>query len=155
MDEPWPHNYHLRCGHHRDRLLLLQFLERAYQEHYPAHSFTHLKTTLDQYWSDQTPVWFIDAKDAQSVGCLWVGDGYDQITGDRYTHIFLVYIAPDHRRKGLGRRLLKHVEQWAQQRGDRAVGLQAFIENQGAHALYNSMGYQPRSTFLLKPISNL
>jgi ribosomal protein S18 acetylase RimI-like enzyme len=152
MDEPGSCNYQLRRGHQRDRLLLLQFLEQAYQEQYPTHPFTHLKITLDQYWSDQTPVWFMDNQAALSVGCLWAGDGYDQITGDRYTHIFLVYVAPEHRCQGLGRRLLNHAEQWAYQRGNRALGLQVFIENHIAQSLYHSMGYHPRSTFLLKSI---
>jgi ribosomal protein S18 acetylase RimI-like enzyme len=152
MAEPWPPGYKLRRGHDRDRSILLKFLMQAYQEHYPAQSFVHLRTTLEQYWSDETPVWFIEQDNARCVGCLWMGSGYEQITGDRYTHIFLIYIAPDYRRQGLGRRLLIHAEEWTKARGDSALGLQVFVDNSVAQALYHQMGYQPRSTFLLKPL---
>jgi ribosomal protein S18 acetylase RimI-like enzyme len=150
MVERWPPGYQVRCGRQHDRSILLKFLMQAYQENYPDQSFTHLKTTLDQYWSEETPVWFVVAENAQSVGCLWMGSGHEQITGNRYTHIFLIYIAPAHRRQGLGRRLLLQAEEWAQGRGDYALGLQVFVENSIAQALYQKMGYQPRSTFLLK-----
>jgi ribosomal protein S18 acetylase RimI-like enzyme len=150
MVESWPPGYQLSRGRQHDRSILLKFLMQAYQENYPDQSFTHLKITLDQYWSEETPVWFVVAENAQSVGCLWMGSGHEQITGDRYTHIFLIYIAPAHRRQGLGRRLLLQAEEWAQARGDHALGLQVFVENSIAQSLYQKMGYQPRSTFLLK-----
>lgn len=152
MIEPWPPGYQLRRGHLHDRPVLLKFLLQAYQEHYPTHSFQHLETTLEQYWSEQTPVWFVEHDNSCPVGCLWIGSGYEQVTGDRYSHIFLIYVAPEHRCQGLGQRLLFHAEGWAKARGDNALGLQVFVDNSIAQALYNKMGYQPRSTFLFKQL---
>lgn len=152
MAELWPQGYQLHRGRDHDRSLLLKFLKQAYQEHYPTYAFTHLETTLDQYWSEQTPVWFVEHQHLHRVGCLWIGSGYEQITGDRYTHIFLIYVAPEHRCQGLGRRLLAHAEDWAEVRGDGALGLQVFVDNAIAQALYDKMGYQPRSTFLFKQL---
>jgi ribosomal protein S18 acetylase RimI-like enzyme len=86
------------------------------------------------------------------VGCLWVGNVVDQVTGDRHSHIFMVYVAPKHRRRGIGSALVIHAENWAKQRGDRQITLQVFLNNQPAVNLYEKLGYQPYSLLMHKPL---
>lgn len=87
------------------------------------------------------------------VGCLWMGTAVDQVSGLRHAHIFLLYVAPEHRRLGLARGLMAQAEGWAQQRGDRQISLQVFHHNQAALGLYSSLGYLPQSVALVKPLS--
>jgi ribosomal protein S18 acetylase RimI-like enzyme len=87
------------------------------------------------------------------VACLWVGNAIDQVSGDRHAHIFLLYVVPEHRRQGIGKALMQYVEKWAIARGDRQIGLQVFQSNQPALNLYNQLGYQTQSLWMLKELS--
>lgn len=86
------------------------------------------------------------------VACLWVGNAIDQVQGDRHAHIFLLYVEPEHRRRGIGTALLRYLENWAIQRGDRQIGLQVFQSNQAALNLYNQLGYQTQSLWMVKSL---
>lgn len=162
--------YQLRAGSTLERALLLKFLQRTYKEVYPKQDFAHLAITVDQYLSHETPIWWVEIADRDRerdnsglyplpfssqvapVGCLWVGNVVDQVTGDRHGHIFMVYVAPKHRRRGIGSALVHHAENWAKQRGDRQITLQVFLNNQPAVNLYEKLGYQPYSLLMHKPL---
>lgn len=140
-------------GHGADLRLLVEFMQATYLELRPQGKFAHLEATIAAYFSSETPLWLVETEgDARRVGCLWVGNGVDQLRGDRYTHVLLLYVVPDHRRKGIGSALMAHAENWAQQRGDRQLGLQVFEANLGAVTLYGGLGYQTQSLFMIKPL---
>jgi ribosomal protein S18 acetylase RimI-like enzyme len=86
------------------------------------------------------------------VACLWLGNAIDQVTGDRHAHIFLLYVLPEYRRRGIGKALVDSAENWARARGDRQMGLQVFQTNQPALNLYRQLGYQTQSLWMLKPL---
>ncbi|NJM57844.1 MAG: GNAT family N-acetyltransferase [Synechococcales cyanobacterium RU_4_20] len=156
----WPKDYQLRQGSGLERSRLLQMMRRTYRELYPDQDFDHLAHTVEAYFSRDTPLWWLDAPEQSapeqsapaSVGCLWMGTAVDQVRGDRHGHIFLLYIAPEHRRQGLGRQLMQVAEAWAVARGDRKLSLQVFSHNTAALALYQSLGYQPQSVALIKSL---
>ncbi|MBN3894010.1 MAG: GNAT family N-acetyltransferase, partial [Nostoc sp. NOS(2021)] len=87
------------------------------------------------------------------IACLWVGNAIDQVHGNRHAHIFILYVVPEHRRHGIGRALMRYVENWAIQRGDRQIGLQVFQSNKPALNLYNHLGYQTQSLWMVKFLS--
>jgi ribosomal protein S18 acetylase RimI-like enzyme len=149
-----------------DRSLLVKFMQRTYAELSPGDDHSHLAETVEQYFSQATPLWWADLKRAtpnqilpsatvkyragKTVGCLWMGTAIDQASGDRHAHIFLLYVAPDHRRQGIGTALMHQAETWARSRGDRQIGLQVFQSNQPALELYRQLGYKPRSLWMVK-----
>jgi GNAT superfamily N-acetyltransferase len=133
-----------------DRARLVQYMQRTYQELYPAQSFGHLAQTVDDYLSSDTPLWWAETLSNQSVGCLWVGNAIDQATGDRHPHIFLLYVLPEHRRHGIGSALMRYVETWARERGDCQIGLQVFQTNEPALTLYEKLGYKVQSLWMVK-----
>lgn len=161
--------YCLRVGSGLDRALLVKFMQRTYQDLSPGDDFSHLARTVEQYFSKETPLWWVDflseGQDEESnpsplasrlspqpVACLWVGNAIDQVRGDRHTHIFLLYVKPEHRRRGVGTALMRYVENWAIAKGDRQIGLQVFYSNQGAINLYNQLGYQTQSLWMVKSL---
>ena len=81
-----------------------------------------------------------------------MGNAIDQISGLRHAHIFLLYVSPEHRRKGIGTALMQYVENWAKQRGDNQIALQVFQTNTPALNLYNQLGYQNQSIWMIKPL---
>ncbi|MEA5569217.1 GNAT family N-acetyltransferase [Anabaena sp. UHCC 0399] len=166
--------YYIRRGSTLERSLLVKFMQRTYQDIYPEQDFAHLARTVEQYFSKDTPLWWVDflGKDVGEQGnkedkttsslssrpspiaCLWAGNAIDQVTGTRHPHIFLLYVVPEHRRRGVGTALMRYIENWAIQRGDRQIGLQVFKSNQAALNLYNQLGYQTQSLWMLKQLDS-
>ena len=163
--------YHLHSGSGLDRALLIKFMARTYAELYPEQDFSHLASTVEQYFSDKTPLWWVKKEldsdamkpdltlgqklviKAQSVvGCLWLGNSIDQVNGERNTHIFLLYVAPEYRRQGIGKALMNHAENWAKNRGYKSMSLQVFTNNQPAINLYEKLGYQTRCLLMFKSL---
>lgn len=160
-----PAGYQLRSGSSMERSLLVQFMQRSYAEVRPGHSYSHLAQTVEQYFSWETPLWWVESgHDTASgsmkairpslhpIACLWLGTAIDQGTGERHAHIFLLYVAPDHRRQGIGTALMQYAEAWARSRGDRQIGLQVFQTNQPALSLYHDLGYQTQSLWMVKSL---
>lgn len=163
-----PPGYCLRQGSSLDRSRLVQFMQWTYGEIDPTGSYNHLVHTIDQYLSHETPLWWVEpdavepvesalagSSTSQPVACLWLGNAIDQIQGDRHAHIFLLYVAPEHRRQGIGSALMTHAQEWAAARGDRQIGLQVFQSNQAALTLYRKLGYQTQSLWMVKPLSTV
>jgi ribosomal protein S18 acetylase RimI-like enzyme len=150
--------YRFWAGKRSDQKLLLQFLHQAYQEQWPTAELSHLNQMVQQLWSDPVGLWFIESTVpehcGQALGCLWLGNAIDQVSGDRYTHIFLVYVNPEHRRRGLGTVLMKQAEAWAIQQGSGQIGLHVFVDNVPANNLYQRLGYASQAVFLRKPLSS-
>ncbi len=86
----------------------------------------------------------------QPIAGLWLGNAVDQITGDRHGHIFMLYVEPAHRRRGIATALMTQAQQWGQERGDRSLALQVFNHNQGALALYQKFGFTPHALLMQK-----
>jgi GNAT superfamily N-acetyltransferase len=149
--------YQIRLGSTLDRALLVKFIRRTYQEMFPNQDFSHLAWTVEQYFSPDTPLWWVDATERHHlppapIACAWVGNVIDQHYGDRHAHVFLLYVVPEYRRQGIGSALMHYLENWASQRGDRQLGLQVFATNQPALNLYHQLGYQTQSFWMVKSL---
>ncbi|WP_315791359.1 GNAT family N-acetyltransferase [Fischerella sp. JS2] len=158
--------YCIRYGSSLDRALLVKFMQLTYQEMFPDGNFSHLAQTVEQYFSSQTPLWWVEEHGHKDftpsphhpttpplhdpIACLWMGNAIDQLTGDRHAHIFLLYVVPKHRRRGIATALMQYAEDWATNRGDQQMGLQVFQSNQAALNLYSRLGYQTQSLWLKK-----
>lgn len=151
-----PPNYQFINGSSLDRASLVKFMQKTYQELFPDRNFSHLAITVEKYFSAETPLWWVEEKVGNAagnkVGCLWLGNGIDQVNGDRHAHIFLLYVAPEHRRQGIGKSLMQLGEDWAKNRGDRQISLQVFQSNQPAVNLYSQLGFQTQSLWMVKYI---
>lgn len=152
----FPKGYRLRAGSGKDRALLVRFMHLTYQELFPQQqNFSHLAKTVERYLSVGTPLWWVEtaSKNSQTVATLWMGTAIDQVRGERYAHIFLIFVRPEHRRQGVGQGLMQIAEDWAKKRGDRQIGLQVFIGNQPALNFYHHLGYVSQSLSMIKYLS--
>ncbi len=64
------------------------------------------------------------------------------IEPDGTGHVVALAVAPEHRRSGLGRRLMAEVEQGFLRRGITTVRLEVRTSNVGAQKLYLNLGYK-------------
>lgn len=152
-------SYCIRTGSRLDRALLVKFMQLTYQELFPEQDFSHLALTVEQYFSKETPLWWVEflgecteGASSSPIACLWAGNAIDQVSDDRHAHIFLLYVKPAHRRRGIGKALMRYVENWACARGDRQIGLQVFQSNTAALNLYHQLGYQTQSLWMVKQV---
>lgn len=136
-------------------------MQRTYQDIFANQDFSHLSKTVEQYLSSETPLWWVNFTDTETqtqetspVACLWMGNAIDQITGQRHAHLFLLYVVPEHRRRGVGKALMEYAQTWARARGDKQIGLQVFSSNTPALNLYNKLGFQTQSLWMIKPLEN-
>jgi GNAT superfamily N-acetyltransferase len=152
--------FNLRQGRSAEKYLLEKFLTLTYRELNPVGDFYHLQSTVRQFLTPGTPFWFVDPIPSlddlaldEPVGCLWLGSAMDQLHGDSHTHVLLLYVGTEYRRRGIGRALMIWAEAWAKQRGDGQLSLQVFQQSRAASALYAQLGYQPQSLWLVKSLN--
>ncbi|MBE9030775.1 GNAT family N-acetyltransferase [filamentous cyanobacterium LEGE 11480] len=151
MDFP-VNGYTIQRGSTLDRALLSKFMGITYEELFPGNPLTHLGHTVEQYFSSDTPLWWVFDASQTAIGCLWVGIAIDQSSGVRHAHIFLLYVHPEHRRRGIATAMMQCATAWAQARGDQQIGLQVFANNQPAVQLYQSLGYKIEAYSMLKQL---
>jgi aminoglycoside 6'-N-acetyltransferase I len=52
-----------------------------------------------------------------------------------------IHVAPEHRRRGIARALIKGVEEWAHQKGLKEMASDALEENSRSHAMHAALGF--------------
>ncbi|MGB3200260.1 MAG: GNAT family N-acetyltransferase [Nodosilinea sp.] len=146
--------YRLRLGSTLDRATVVKFMERTYTELNPHQSIGHLAATVDRYLGRETPLWWVTPDDdTAAIAGLWLGQATDQRSGVLHPYVLLLYVLPEHRRRGIATALLTVAEAWAQQQGHHQISLQVFNHNQAAQALYKHLGYQPEAVLMKKDLS--
>jgi ribosomal protein S18 acetylase RimI-like enzyme len=107
-----------------------------------------IRSGLAAFLKDQSlgRAWLI-VLECQSIGYLIVTFGVDLEFGGRIGIITDLYLEPGHRRKGYGRKALRHAENLCQALGLRALELLVERDNVEAQALYNSFGFHAYDRF--------
>lgn len=82
------------------------------------------------------------APDASLAGYVWVAKTHNDRTGRLEASLLGQYVAPAHRDRGLGGKLLELAEEWACKRGLPCLCLFVSADNTIAQRLYRSLGYE-------------
>lgn len=147
-------NYILKKGSIIDRTLLIRFMKLTYQEMFPHQKdFSHLTQTVNQYLTKNTIIWWVKDKSIP-IACIWGGNAIDQQTGDRQTHIFLLYVKPLYRNQGIATMLLEKMHDYASEKGDRRISLMVYEDNKEAINLYKKLGYQTSSYWMERKLTD-
>jgi ribosomal protein S18 acetylase RimI-like enzyme len=92
-------------------------------------------TSLGQAW--------LVLQGPQPVGYVIFTYGFDIEFGGRLATITDLYLEPNHRRQGLGGKILHHVEAFCRSLGLRGLELQVESDNAEARTLYKKFGFEP------------
>lgn len=74
------------------------------------------------------------------IGLAW---GRVQEADPREVHVYQVWVAPEHRGRGVGQALLGAIIAWARESGARQISLEATCGNSAAMRLYAREGFRP------------
>lgn len=107
-------------------------------ENYTKGVFQHLLTVPDGL------SYQIATEDGQMVAFIFLA-----MDNAGYAHITTIGVAPEHRRRGLGLKLLQHIEDALRNRKIYTVFLEVRVGNFAAHRLYHRYGY-----FITQKVSN-
>ncbi len=86
-------------------------------------------------------VWWI-LSELRPVGYVILTFGVDLEFGGRQATITDLYLEPEQRRRGFGRKTLAHVEDFCRASGIQALELQVERNNVSAQAFYKSIGFR-------------
>jgi ribosomal protein S18 acetylase RimI-like enzyme len=100
----------------------------------PGHFFVHLQ----------------DADGGERVGTLWWHEADKGAVREAY--VYTIDIEEHARRRGYGRAAFAELERVARAHGVRQLGLHVFGHNHGARRLYDSLGFEPTSITMRKPL---
>lgn len=63
-----------------------------------------------------------------------------------------IYVAPEHRSRGVGRELVRRCREWADERGADGVSLQVAAANERARKLYRELGFREVSVYAVSEL---
>ncbi|MDD1746527.1 MAG: GNAT family N-acetyltransferase [Methanomassiliicoccales archaeon] len=87
-------------------------------------------------------------RDGARAGCILMRIRPE--AGSKVAWIYLVYVEPSHRRKGLAKELMARAEAWAREGGASSLMLSVAAREQGTIRLYESAGMSPEKIHLRK-----
>lgn len=93
--------------------------------------------------SDQAECFLAWSNDNEPIGLLEMSlhNFVDGCIGSPVGYIEGIYLEPDHRGTGLGRRLIDFAAEWAKSKGCRHLATDAEIDNIEAQAFYRKIGF--------------
>ena len=94
----------------------------------------------------------VDSPDAEvvvaEIGTEMVGSGYARIEESeaylkhrRHSYLGFMYVAREHRGKGVNKKIVAALEEWSRARGVTEMRLEVYVENAGAIKAYEKAGY--------------
>ena len=118
-----------------DAICELNTLEMGYN--YPIEE---TKKKLDKLIKSEADKIYVALSDDKIVGYVHAND-YDVIYATHYKNIMGIAVSKEYRRMGIGKALLKKVEEWAKATGAAGVRLVSGMTRKDAHKFYHSCGY--------------
>jgi ribosomal protein S18 acetylase RimI-like enzyme len=135
----------------RDLPVLLRMM-RGLAEHPPAIPFDEgeVGAALEKFFADAAlgKAWLIWVGE-RAAGYVILTLGYSFEFRGRDAFIDELYVEPEFRRRGLGRRAMEFVEARAREMGVNAVHLEVDRENEPARELYRRSGYADPGRYLM------
>jgi ribosomal-protein-alanine N-acetyltransferase len=117
-------------SHHLNEVLRLNIRCFKNGENYTKHTFSYL---LEE---PRTLSYCAITESGEIAGFVFVMTNEAAIG-----HLTTIGVAPEHRRRGVGGKLLEHIEQALRSRGFVTVVLEVRVSNVGAQELYRQFGY--------------
>jgi len=128
----------------RDEDMLAELIGMTYRESLDCPAIARARTPADAIDSHKTSGrfrpdwWWLAFRRGEPAGCVLVNEANTCRAAD----VVYMGVVPSHRRKGLGRAMLRRAQRTAFQEGFRDVTLAVDAQNEAARRLYETEGFQ-------------
>ena len=138
----------IRPAHLSDLELLLKFEQAIIENERPFDET--IRSGEDVRYYDLADL--ISSPDAEVVvaelGSEMIGSGYARIENSepylehrRHSYLGFMYVVPEHRGKGVNKKIVTALEAWSLSRGVTEMQLEVYVENLAAIKAYEKSGY--------------
>lgn len=86
------------------------------------------------------------------LGYLFVGEGFDTMTGMTHGFIYDIFVTEEYRGQGIGKALVEKAETYCRERGYPRILLMVSAENQSAIRLYTKTGFKTEHMYMGKEL---
>lgn len=86
------------------------------------------------------------------LGYLILGNGGGFLTPEPHGFVFDVWVAPEHRGKGVGKFLMEWAVRWARSKGYNKIKLEVAETNERARHVYEELGFRPERRYMGKSL---
>ncbi len=94
-------------------------------------------------WGVDHQVLFAADEVGTLMGLIWLAKREPfYVFKEQLAWIYNLHVVPEHRRRGVARRLLGEAEEWSRLERLRSIGLHVIDFNEPARSLYESVGYE-------------
>ncbi len=100
----------------------------------------------------RTESWIAEDMEGRFLGYLLLGEGGGFLTAEPHGFVFDVWVAPEHRGKGIGKHLMDWATNWAKSKGFTKLKLEVAESNPGARHVYESLGFETERRYMGKPL---
>ncbi|TVP88906.1 MAG: GNAT family N-acetyltransferase [Alkalicoccus sp.] len=116
-------------------------MEQLEQLSSPPH-IDELKNTIETALKQEcASEFFVAEKHDEFIGCAFMNKGVALDKGGYYIWLNDLYVKKSHRKKGIARKVLLHVLQWAEEEEFKGIELETGMNNEATKRLYNSLGF--------------
>jgi ribosomal protein S18 acetylase RimI-like enzyme len=99
----------------------------------------------------RTEAWIAEDVTGAFLGYLLLGES-GWLTPEPHGFIYDVWVAPEHRGKGIGKGLVQWATDWAKTKGYRKIKLEVAEANGRARHVYEELGFRPERHYLGKTL---
>ena len=99
----------------------------------------------------RTEAWIAEDASGAFLGYLLLGES-GWLTPEPHGFIYDVWVAPEHRGKGIGKGLVSWAADWARSRGYHKIKLEVAESNARARHVYEELGFRPERHYLGKTL---
>jgi len=111
------------------------------------------KQVKEAYKKEPKGMWVLTDKNGKIVGFLWLQTKMDVYKDTYYGDVHYVHVAPELRKQGLGKMLMKKTEEYfSKNKKITEYRLGTHVDNKAAYNLYKKFGYSPIRVMMIKKI---
>lgn len=96
----------------------------------------------------RTEAWIAEDAQGAFLGYVLLGEGGGFLTPEPHGFVFDVWVAPEHRGKGIGTHLVGWAKEWARSKGYRKIKLEVSETNARAQHVYDAAGFRTERRYL-------